>query len=450
MLSRSYCLDHYSRDDVQSAMLQLARDREVAGVFYSGAFGTRPNVIQYPNDITSLVDKGVAEFHSSIERWDNPMALRTGNYDSLRKGWDLILDLDCRDFSHAKLAARLLYRALERHGLKSISLKYTGGKGFHLGIPWESIPQELNFRKTVLMFPDLPRHMGLYLKEMMRDDLERGLLKLNSPEELSEISGVPLDQIVTEEGIDPFRVVDIDPVLISSRHLFRMPYSLNKGTGYASLPLSIGELDEFEKHHAHPRGLRVRRLFLRPGEPDEAAGLVAETVDWWSLRKREERKQVKVREPPAEKVPQKYFPPCVKAISAGLSDGRKRALHALLNFLRSSGWGIQEAEEYVTAWNQRNQPPLSDSYLRGQVRWQKARKKAFPPPNCEHQGYYVSIGVCSPDETCGGRAKTVKNPAVYPQRLMKKPDVKDKRVPDKKNPKRKIKGPPEPPTASGF
>lgn len=279
MLEPRDVLEYYSREDVQQALIQLGKEREVVGVFRNGGFGTRPNVIIYPQDIMTMVKNGVQEFHSSLERWSNPMGLRADNYEGLRMGWDLILDLDCKDFSHAKLAARIIYRELEKHGLSSISLKYTGGKGFHLGVPWESMPRKLNLGDTVNMFPEIARQMGLYLKEQVREELERGLLKLNNPEELAGIADKELGKLVTEEGIDPFQVVDIDPVLISPRHLFRMPYSLNRSTGYASLPLNIRDLDEFEKEHASLAGVRVRKMFLQPGEEGEASALVAQAAD---------------------------------------------------------------------------------------------------------------------------------------------------------------------------
>ena len=94
---------------------------------------------------------------------------------------------------------------------------------------------------------------------------------MNNPEELASISGKDLGRIETEDGIDPFQIVDIDPILISSRHLFRMPYSLNRGTGNVSLPINYRDLEEFEKDHASPRGLRVRKMFLQPGEEGEAS-----------------------------------------------------------------------------------------------------------------------------------------------------------------------------------
>jgi len=122
--------EYYSRDDIQNTMIQLAKNREIAGVFKSGSFSTRPNVLVYPKDIIEMVKSGVMEFHSSLERWSNPMALKSDNYEELRIGWDLILDIDCKEFEHAKIAAHIVGKNLEKHGIKNYSLKYTGGKGY--------------------------------------------------------------------------------------------------------------------------------------------------------------------------------------------------------------------------------------------------------------------------------------------------------------------------------
>ena len=69
MLTFSETLGYYSREDVQEALLQLGKDREVIGVFRNGGFGSRPNVILYPQDIVAMARTGVAEFHSSPARW---------------------------------------------------------------------------------------------------------------------------------------------------------------------------------------------------------------------------------------------------------------------------------------------------------------------------------------------------------------------------------------------
>ena len=62
-----------------------------------------------------------------------------------------------------------------------------------------------------------------------------------------------------------------------------------------------------------------------------------------------------------------------------------------------------------------------------------------PPPSCSKEGYYESIGVCTPDTVCGGSSKNIKNPVNYPFRKMEKGKPKGKRKGLKTRPKTKRK-----------
>ena len=403
-------LAYYSRPEIQQALLTAAKDREVVGVFRSGSFGKRPNTLVYPQDIVSQVRQGVLEFHCSLERWENPMTLHQ------RKGFDLILDLDCKLFEHGKIAARVLVQALEKYGIKSLSVKFTGNRGFHLGIPWGSIPKEINFQPTASLFPEVARTAGLYLREYVRGPLERELLKAYSSETLAEQTGKPLGKILTKDGIDPFQVVEIDPVLISPRHLFRMPYSLNKKTFLASVPLEKEELKTFEREDAQPE--KVKRIipFLENGKEGEADLLFTEALDWHAKKAVKERPRKKMEF--TRKIPETMFPPCIKNIQGGLADGKKRSVFILIKFLHSVNWGWEEMEHFLKEWNKKNSPPLPERYITTQVRYYRDKKK-FPPPNCTQEGWYVSFGVCQPDRVCVTR-ENIKNPVNYPFRLMRR------------------------------
>jgi hypothetical protein len=423
--------EYYSRGDIQKAIIDVARNREIAGVFKSGSFGTRPNVLVYPNDVIEMVKSGVIEFHSSLERWSNPMAIRLDNYEELRIGWDLILDIDCKEFEHARITATVLCKSLEKHGVKNYSLKYTGGKGFHIGIPWESIPDTIDYKKSVTMFPDVARHIGLYLKNHIREDLGEAFLRKYKPEELAAQSGKPLGKILVNDNVDPFQMVEIDSVLISSRHLFRMPYSLNRNSGLVSVPMKLDNLRRFRKDDAHPDLVRVRERFLDNGKPGEADILVAEAVDWWARKQVAEMERVIKRAALSRPAPRELFPPCIKTISEGLSDGRKRSVFILRNFLYSLRWDKGDVEKFIIEWNQKNKPPLSGSIIKSQLRWQKDRKDSMPPPNCIKDGYYENFGVCKPDHICG-KNKSIKNPVKYTivnlgKRKGKKTSTKSKR-----------------------
>ncbi len=425
--------DYYSRDDIQKAILDLAKNREIAGVFKTGSFGNRPNVLVYPNDIIEMVKTGIIEFHSSLERWSNPMALRSDNYNELRIGWDLILDIDCKEFEHARLGSMVICKALEKHSIKNYSLKYTGGKGFHIGIPWESIPNIIDYKKAVQLFPDVARHMGLYLKSYTKDKLGDAFLKKYKPEELAKQTGKPLGKILDEDNIDPFQIIDIDPVLISSRHLFRMPYSINRKTGLVSVPIRPEDLSRFRKDDAHPDMVKVEQKFLEKWKVGEANILVAEAVDWWARKQIAERKSFERKVRITKAIPQELFPPCVQNVREGLADGRKRSVFILINFLSTLKWKREDMENLILDWNKKNKPPLPENYIRGQLRWHKNRGKIILPPNCLNEGFYQSFGACKPDNFCG-KDRSVKNPVNYPFRKMdrKRPREKAKRRVDQK------------------
>ncbi|MBN2043266.1 MAG: hypothetical protein JW754_05695 [Candidatus Aenigmarchaeota archaeon] len=422
MNPRHIIADYYCRQDVQDAMIKFGKDREVVGVFRSGSFSSRPNVILYPKEIMAMVRTGVIEFHSSVERWRQPMSLRSDNYESLRKGWDLLFDMDCEVFEHGKLASEVVIWAFKKHGIRNVSVKFTGGTGFHIGVPWESIPREVNYRKTVEQYPSLARTIAEYIKDYARDRMEKVFFDKYCLEEqpnleaLSKQINVPLSKLQTEEGIDPYKIVDIDPILISPRHLFRMPYSLNKKTFLVSLPVRPQELGDFQKEDSRPEKLKPLLGFLNNGEPGEAELLVAEAMDWNSMKK--EKKKASRRIIAIEgQVDESMFPPCIKKIKEGLPDGRKRSMFILINFLRTMNWTWDRITKYVEEWNARNKPPLHENYVRSQLRWHTARTDKVPPPNCDSPGRYIDIGVCKPDQKCGGEARTIKNPVNYSKKL---------------------------------
>ena len=440
-------LDYYSREDVQQSLLRLSQNREVVGVFENGAYSKRPGSLIFPTDILTMVKSGVVEFHSSLERWSNPTAIKEGNYSDVRVGWDIVLDLDCDLFDHGRIAAQTLIKELSKYGVKNVSIKFTGGTGIHLGISWESIPKEIDYIPTVGMFPDLARKIAAFLKHKVKDDLESAILKKYSPEELATITTKPIGKIVTDDGVNPFEVVDIDPILLSTRHLFRMPYSLNKGRLRVSLPIRLDDLDSFKPEDALPEKVTTEIGFLDKGEEGELDLLVGESLDFHNkTAKAEKIKQSRPRTEILSAIKEDIFPPCIKKMSAGLSDGRKRALFILLNFLRSAKWPSEQIEKYVVEWNQKNSPPLPDSYVRSQLRWHLPKDKVMLPPNCPSEkssGWYEGLGICFPDSVCGKPKILIKNPINYPVKIMSsyKPQAPRKRLaPSSRSPRRSAKG----------
>ncbi|MBI2674872.1 MAG: hypothetical protein HYX24_00305 [Candidatus Aenigmarchaeota archaeon] len=416
-------LRYYCRDDVREALMAMARGREVVGVFKNGSYDRRPNSITNTADIEAMARSGAVEFHCSVERWNNVMALSGDNYALQRRGWDLILDLDCKSFSHAKIAAAILISEIKRHDIESVSVKFSGNKGFHIAIPFESFPKKVNASPTEALYPDLARKIILYLKERARKSLSDALLKNYSMKEILEEGGKKIEEATVNGSFDPFRIIEIDPILISPRHLFRMPYSINMKTFLTSLPIDADKVMPFEKEMAKPDIISADAPYIRPARENESSALVAESLDFSAkMQERGRRKatvgRIKRNIEFKKTVKEEFFPPCMKLILNGLSDGRKRALFVLINFLSAMKWSHDEIEGQISRWNSKNRPPLPESYVRAQLRYHMQKGKVIPPPACTNEAYYLGFNVCQPDHICVTREK-MRNPARYPYISMK-------------------------------
>jgi hypothetical protein len=379
--------EFYSRKDIQEELLRIVKDREVQ-VWYGEIRGKRPDSIQFSGDILDAVKKGATSFHISEERWRDPLLLRTGmtknELNDLTKGWDLIIDVDGRDLEYSKIAADLIVNALRFYGVKSISVKFSGNKGFHIGIPFESFPDKVRDQETRTMFPELLRIVAEYLKEMIREPLKKKLKRE-----------------------DVFSLVDIDTMLISSRHLFRSIYSFHEKSGLVSIPINPDEVLSFDIGKAKAENVKTDFKFLEY-KGDKITRLITQAFD--NVKRREEIKEERKYEISVVRSDENLFPPCIKELLRGVKeDGRKRGLFVLINFLRSVGWNFSEVRKKVEEWDGKNYEPLKKNYIEGQISWHEKQNKNILPPNCTNASYYQSLGLCNPDNFC----KMVKNPVNY-------------------------------------
>ncbi|MBS3138372.1 hypothetical protein J4207_01565 [Candidatus Woesearchaeota archaeon] len=198
--------------------------------------------------------------------------------------------------------------------------------------------------------------------------------------------------------LDIERILEIDTLLISSRHLYRAPYSLHEKSGLASLPIHPSEILTFDKKRAQPDDVQVIVPFIpRNAKEGEASSLFLQAFDY-TLPQKEEKTFDDI-EIPTTAIPEQFFPECIKKISQGMADGKKRAVFILINFLRSVGWSPEQVEQYLTEWNKKNSEPLRENYLSGQLRYTKT-KKPMLPPNCANTAYYQSLGCKCADNIC--------------------------------------------------
>lgn len=401
-------LTWYSRRDVQERILECAREREVAPRYNEG-FGRRPDVLHYPADVLEMARKGATSFHISEERWEDPLTLKPGmnkrDLDENRKGFDLILDIDTPYWDYATWTGYFLIEALKFHDVKNISLKFSGGKGWHIAVPFESFPDEVNGRKTKDLFPEAPRVITAYLENMIKKMLSDKILEKENIQDICKKTGKKREEITKNGTFDPFTLVDIDTVLISNRHLFRSPYSLHEKTGLVSLPIDPKNILTFDKRDADPEKARAEKKFLNRAEVKEqdAKTLIIQAFDWWA-KKHEKRGPDEQLIPkrtfdlPTEAIAEIYFPDCIQHILVGMEDGKKRALFILVNFLKHMAWPWPDIEAFLKEWNKKNKEPLTETYLLGQLNWHKRQTQTILPPNCTNKAYYQDLRIsCNPN-----------------------------------------------------
>lgn len=400
--------DYYKRKDVQEAILRVCEDREVAPRYGEG-FGKRPDVLQFPGDILEMAKRGATSFHISEERWHDPFLLKPGmakkELDENRKGWDLLLDIDVIYWDYAKWTAFFLIEALNFHDVKNISVKFSGGKGWHIAVPFESFPEEVNGIKTQKLFPEGPRIITAYLQNMIHEMLANKILEKENIADIYKKTGKKREDLVKEGKFDPFAIIEIDTVLISNRHLFRAPYSLHEKTGLVSLPIDKDKVLTFDKREADPKVVKTDRDFLEKNHRNDGKSLIIQAMDWWGKKHAKQGPDVvpglKVeRKLPTDAVAETCFPHCMQKLLAGnMEDGKKRALFILINFLRHMNWTDADIDRRLFEWNSKNKNPLPPSYISMQLSWNRKQKENILPPNC-NKSYYKDLRVSCQENIC--------------------------------------------------
>ncbi len=492
-------LKHYKREDIQEQMVSAAADREVAVKYGEKGFGKRPDTLKFPRDVLEFAKQRATSFHVSEERWFNPLQLDTGlkpeQLNEMRKGWDLVLDIDIPDWKLSKIITWLLIKALKEQGIRSVSCKFSGNKGFHIGVPFEAFPDTIDGNETRKMFPDVCKKISLFLIEYIGkthtiyDEIsetitfggqytftmdhiaqklekeKKDLLKRVCSECRSKVSDFQRKKlnefecscgeiiklkdeyskcpkcsaIVYQEKepsqpvckcgskashyeFDPLSVIEVDTILISSRHMYRMVYSLHEKSGLCSVPVNCDRILLFQKEMADPRTVGISsQKFLDSSYSDknEGAALMKASIELTSDESDMRERAMQYRqmnksgvsndlEEIENEIPADFFPPCIHELMKGLSDGRKRGMFILINFLSNVGYGWEKAEEIIKDWNKRNDEELREVLIKGQIRYRKTKGKILPP-GCSNNAYYKDLGICSPDNFC----QKIKNPVKY-------------------------------------
>lgn len=398
-------IGYYLRKEIVKELLDISKNREVAVLFNGESFGKRPDTLQYENDIRELVKTGATSFHVSEEHWSNPLALKAQmtkkELDDLRIGWDLVLDIDSKHLEYSKIAASLVVDALSFYDIQSISVKFSGNHGFHIAVPYKAFPKKVQNIDTKNLFPDALRIIALYLKEVIKDHLSAKLLE-QPIEQLAKNTKKTHQDLIKDQKFDPYAIVDIDTILISSRHLYRAPYSINEKSGLVSLPIKKEDIPSFDIDKARRENIKVELSYLDDSKTKEgeASSLIIQAFDYYQNlgeKKQELKTNVYQNDTNITKIPQDYFPDCIKKILNGMQiDGRKRALFVLITFLRKTGYTKEEITHTIDEWNKKNYQPLKQGYITTQISWHTRQKEPIMPPNCDNPSYYESLAIkCS-------------------------------------------------------
>ncbi len=388
---------YYSRKDVQKAIFDFSQHREICPRYFEG-FGKRPDSFQYESDVFELVKKGATSFHCSEELWKNPLDIKTGmseqDLNNFRGGWDLLIDIDSKYIDYSKIYAKIIINFLEFSGVKNIGIKFSGSKGFHIIVPWKEFPKEINGVKTSDMFPEWARIVTKYITEKTKHNLISEITKLSSPNKYIRDYEAPKE-------------VMPDLILVSPRHLFRMPYSLHEKTALASVVIDKNKISEFQLIDANPLKAEIKN-FIPECKEGEATRLLMQALDWnrENSSSEESKKNIEFKPIQITDKSEKNFPPCIKSILMGVKDGKKRSLFALINFFRMIGTEKDELEKIIYLWNEKNEPKIQNGYIKAQISW-SLRRKPVMPPNCSE--FYKGIAVCTPDVLCS----KIKNPVNY-------------------------------------
>jgi Eukaryotic and archaeal DNA primase small subunit. len=295
-----------------------------------------------------------------------------------RLGWDFIIDIDTKSLDLSKITARIIFDYLKEKNIKPIYIKYSGGKGFHIAIPWEIFPETINIYKkdkvveeeTRKLFPDLARILALYISKEIEEKLKKIILLKFSEDELKEYG------VNDIEKFNPYDIIEIDTILISSRHLIRCLYSINEKTGNLSIPIKENYIEKLNPEDSNINnysyeGIPYLTEDLERKESKELKKLINDSLLWKIKNEfevikfsrlaenyknqegiEEAKKDVEEIKKRKIGINEDLFPPCIKNIlnNKEMDDGRKRSLFILINFFANIGWDWDKIERYIKEW----------------------------------------------------------------------------------------------------
>lgn len=201
-----------------------------------------------------------------------------------------------------------------------------------------------------------------------------------------------------KEEVSGEAIASLDLVLVAPRHLFRSPYSLHEKTALASIVINKEDIKNFSPSQANPLKVKEIKSFYPTSKKNEALRLLEAAIAWKSIHSAEEEQQLKKKYQNYEKikvegVTEDLFPKPIKKLLKGLAEGRKRGAFILITFLRSLNFSPEYINKSLRDWNEKNDPPLKEGYLRSQIDWHIKQKKQILPPNYANKNFYKDLNL---------------------------------------------------------
>ncbi len=174
---------YYSNPKVQEAILNFSKNREVVPKYFE-QFGKRPDSIQYNSDIMGLVKNGATSFHASEEIWTDPLQINSemssDELNNLRRGWDLLIDIDSPYLDLSKEAVKLILKLFKEYKIKNYKIKFSGSKGFHIIISEKAFPREHEGKLMNESFPSWPRAITEFIFDKIKPEFRKMAGKIAS------------------------------------------------------------------------------------------------------------------------------------------------------------------------------------------------------------------------------------------------------------------------------
>ncbi|MGQ9787968.1 MAG: hypothetical protein ACUVQM_01440 [Candidatus Hadarchaeaceae archaeon] len=258
---------YYQRQDVRRTILDFVNTSGSIGVRECAVYNTKTRSLQRylgpdqrtpiylgsPSDIDRMVATGATAFYASYWRY---------YLDDFNKPFcnDLVWTTRSETgLKFSKVITSGMLRALEELGATEPWVKYSGGLGFDIIIPFELVPIEVRMG-GVGVLQDLQGSLTNYVVSYL---IEHKLV--------ASVEGV-ISPIMLKRGKETCLLSE----LRVKRGLLLAPMSLNPETGLVSVPIDPRQLEDFSVLQASPEDARGVSWTL----PKESHGILRQTRSW--------------------------------------------------------------------------------------------------------------------------------------------------------------------------